>query len=369
MERLRGNLLAGQFRQLAIHLVGIEPRLRQAHGRVKAIGRVVFGRLADLADLQLRPVGRLAVRGAELVESARGPPLAALGGPGRIVPDGKADLAPRVAKCDLAIRLAVPRGQFLLGRHQYEEIALLVMGHFAQVDDRRRRERHGRFRGRKIRVVRPARSRLAGKRRNAEDGRMGYSISPPVRFLVSCPIQGLRSDAVVDLAEFGVRWLATALAAPNRPNTQSSAFAAYGYRPSQSGGKPPHSKTSQPPAGPGAGLRSSYPNSNGGHDHRRSLPKGNGFNPLSACSCYYSLHDQATPCAAAVACWQFPLTHPDEPFALGASRRSPGRGASASRAHRRKRGSCPGLLGLSPALLVDKPTGSRRPPVPRMRWP
>ena len=40
----------------------------------------------------------------------------------------------------------------------------------------------------------------------------------------------------------GVRWLATALAAPNRPNAQSPAFAAYGCRPSQSGGKPPYSK-------------------------------------------------------------------------------------------------------------------------------
>ena len=43
-------------------------------------------------------------------------------------------------------------------------------------------------------------------------------------------------------AHLGVRWLATALAAPNRPNAQSSAFAAYGYRRNQSGGKPPHSK-------------------------------------------------------------------------------------------------------------------------------
>ena len=36
-----------------------------------------------------------------------------------------------------------------------------------------------------------------------------------------------------------MRWLAAALAMPNRPNTQSSDFAACGYRPSQSGGKPP----------------------------------------------------------------------------------------------------------------------------------
>ena len=53
---------------------------------------------------------------------------------------------------------------------------------------------------------------------------------------------GGASPAVRRRGHFGVRWLATALAAPNRPNAESSAFATDGNRPSQSGGKPPHSK-------------------------------------------------------------------------------------------------------------------------------
>ena len=103
--------------------------------RVEAVGRVGLDHLADLADVQLRAVVRLAVDGAELVEHARRPLLAALGGPGRVVPDGKADLAAASRKATRKYGLPSARGQLLLGGHQQEQIGLLAGRHFGQGDD------------------------------------------------------------------------------------------------------------------------------------------------------------------------------------------------------------------------------------------
>jgi len=68
-ERRTCDFLAGDVYQGVEHLRAVESRLRRERGRVEAVGGVRVGCLANLADLQLRPVSRLTVHGPELVES------------------------------------------------------------------------------------------------------------------------------------------------------------------------------------------------------------------------------------------------------------------------------------------------------------
>ena len=127
-----GDLLAGDGQQLIEHLLRLEAGLRQAHGRIEAVGRVGVDDLADLADVELRAVVRVAIGGADLVEDSGVPMVAAVGGQGGIVPNGKAHFAEAVAEGDAKIRLALPGGQLLLGGQQHEDVGLLAGNHFGQ---------------------------------------------------------------------------------------------------------------------------------------------------------------------------------------------------------------------------------------------
>ncbi len=132
------DVLPGDRQQFVEHLLRIETRAGQQEGRIEAVGGVGVGRLADLADFQLRAEVGLLVGGAELVERARRPAIAAIDGPRRIAPDRKAHLAAGVAEADAKIRLAGLGLQFFLRGHQQKQVGLLAGRHFGE-----RGEGHG----------------------------------------------------------------------------------------------------------------------------------------------------------------------------------------------------------------------------------
>ena len=111
---------------------GIEPRRRLAHQRVETVLAIAVLDGPNLPDLELRPVVRLPQHGPQLVETARRPFVAARIGQRRVGPDRETDLAPRIAKRDAEIRLAVASGELLLLREQREEIGLLAFSKFAE---------------------------------------------------------------------------------------------------------------------------------------------------------------------------------------------------------------------------------------------
>ena len=87
MATSSSNIAAVSNRDCGRHMAGVNPSPWSA-----------VAHLANLAQLELRAVVGFAIDGPDLVEGARLPGLAAIGAPGRIVPDGKRHLAGVIAK-------------------------------------------------------------------------------------------------------------------------------------------------------------------------------------------------------------------------------------------------------------------------------
>src|SRR5262245_28707033 len=137
-QRHIGDLRLGEAIQLQIHRLNVVARPLHKFERIKAVGLVVFGRVADVVDVDLRAIRRMLVVGAAHLVELAFLPLAFTGFvPRAVAPHHETGGAPGVAEAAREVGFAVAASPFGALGQEHEEIAGLTGGHFIKPNERR----------------------------------------------------------------------------------------------------------------------------------------------------------------------------------------------------------------------------------------